>query len=526
MTDTRIRALIVGGDSRNLTDALLEWVNPIHISTDSGQKKVDTPIEVTAVVVITRWVSHSMFTKAREFAKKRGVPLVQAHTGNYILSELVRFKILGEDALQDRKKKHAPAPEPKVEAPPPAPVPEPIHEPTVTEQTGLTPEEVWELYGSKAIEIVKTALKPGDKVHEDDLMHLFEVADGGVGLPKESAIHLLPELAVLGLIQNTKGKTWQIPNTDVEFDYKTGEISESEEQLPDDSEVQPVLADKIVEKVKKGRKDRAESKLQWVELLGGINAGPYPTQRAIWDEALEHEEFSKPDGQPLVSDYYWTIIPIAIEYGVVERLKDGSYVVVPDDKVKLTRRGKSDPVVPDAEPIKHVEKKPEVKKQEPKKEPDKAKPKATKSGNPAVIVRSHYGGDIPVLDRCTAPTKTLKRMIPARYWDEAGARTVARIIGVKDFNQCMEVKEVFDNSEWDRLAFDTMRALPIETIIPFLKELPQDYDLTCVECAAKFLFTVSEQEFIKKMVDKGEFESFEIPKRCAECRKKARASRL
>jgi hypothetical protein len=397
--------------------------------------------------------------------------------------------------------------------------------PITVQQIGLTPEGVWDTYGSKAIEVVKGALKPGEKIHEDDLLQLFSMPDGGVGLPKESAVHLLPELAVLGLIMNVKGKTWQIPNLDVEFDYRTGEAATTEDAPVDDSEVEPVLTEQVVAKVKKGRQDRAASTLIWVELLGGVNPGPYPTQKAIWEEALEHEEFSRPDGQPLVTDYYWKIIPQAIEYGVVERLKDGSYVVVPDEKVKLTRRGGAVPTPDDVKEEAAKEKPKETpKKQEPKKQ--EVKKVKTKAGNPAVHVRNHYGGTIPVLDRYTAPTKTLKRMIPSRYWDEAGARTIARIVGVRDHNQCMELKDVFENAEWDRMAFDTLRQLPIETIIPFLKELPSDYDLTCVECKTKFLFTVSEQEFIKRMVDKGEFAVYEIPKRCKSCRDKAKAGRL
>lgn len=526
MSDNRLRALIIGGDPRILTEHLLEWIDPTHV--DNETKKLPQAPDVKVVVIVTRWVSHSMFEKARAFAKSRSISVLQAHTGNYIIPELVKFSYLpAEAANRNGKKKENPVPEPPKEEPAQPPAPEPTPESVTVEQVGLTPEAVWEMYGSKAIAIVKSTLKPGDKVHEDDLLHLFSIPDGGVGLPKESAVHLLPELAVLGLIENTKGKTWQIPNLDVEFDYRTGEsaISETTEEA-EDVEVEPVLAEEVSKKVKKSRRDRAESQLVWVELLGGLNPGPYPTRKSIWVEALEHEEFSKPDGQPLMGDYYWQIIPLAIEYGVVEALKDGSYVVVPDAKVKLTRRGSSDPVVPEPEEEvkKELPKKQEAKKPEPKKEGPK--PIKTKSANPAVQVRNHYGGTIPVLDRYTAPTKTLKRMIPGRYWDEAGARTVARICGVKDYNQCMELQDVFDDAEWDRLAFDTLRQLPIETIIPFLKEIPSDYDLTCIDCGKKFLFTVSEQEFIKKMVDKGEFDTYEIPKRCAECRKKARASRL
>ncbi len=548
MTDNRLRALIIGGDDRILTEHLLEWVNPTHV--DNETKKLPMAPDVKVVVIVTRWVSHSMFDKARTFAKGLGISVLQAHTGNYIIHELVKGKYLPEEATNGKKKKPAPEPEP-TPAPVPPPAPEPVKEPepVTVQQTGLTPEGIWELYGAKAIEAVRGALKPGEKIHEDDLLALFSMPDVGVGLPKESAVHLLPELAVLGMIVNVKGKTWQVPNLDVDYDYKTLEPTESHD---DTEEVEPMLEAGVVAKAEKGRKDRAESTLHWVELLGGLNPGPYPTQRSIWLEALEHEDFSHPDGQPLGADYYWKIIPEAIEYGVVERLKEGSYVVRPDEKIKLTRRGAKIAVPePEEEPKKKGRKRsrslPEVaaeverelledektlqqqdkhladiQKEDPKKKPV---PKS-QSKNPVVIVRNHYGGTIPVLDRFTAATKNLKRMIPTRYWYEAAARTVGRITGVKDHTQCEELRDGFDEVEWDRLAFDTLRQLPIETILPFLKDLPQDLHLQCVDCGTKFMFTVSEQEFIKRMVEKGEFESYEVPKRCAECRKKARASRL
>lgn len=537
MTDNRLRALIIGGDDRILTDHLLEWVNPTHV--DNETKKLPTSAnDVKVVVIITRWVSHSMFDKARTFAKGLGIPLLQAHTGNYVIHELVKGKHLPEDATsKNGKKKPEPAPEPAKPEPDPEPVKEP--EPVTVQQTGLKPDEVWELYGSKAIETVKGALKPGEKIHENDLIELFSMPDGGVGLPKESAVHLLPELAVLGLIINVKGKTWLVPNLDIDYDYKTLEPAEAQPEA-DHEEVEPMLAGEVSEKIEKGRKDRAESKLKWVELLGGLHPGPYASQKAIWEEALKYSEFSRGDnGQPLVMEYYWHIIPIAIEYGVVERLRDGSYVVVPDEKVKLTLRDASVQVPEEdekrdkrrkkrvvvEEPVEEpVAEEPEP-EPEPVKETPKRKPK-TESSNPVVIVRNHYGGTIPVLDRFAASTKTLKRLIPTRYWYEAAAQTIARITKVRDREQCEALRESFDEVEWDRLAFDTIRQLPIETILPFLKEMPQDMHLQCVDCGSKFMFTVSEQEFIKRMVEKGEFESYEVPKRCAECRKKARASRL
>lgn len=533
MTDKKLRALIIGGDKRNLTDNLLEWADVIHV--EQYQKKVPSSAEADVVVVITRWVSHGMYDQGKKFAKLRGIPCLQAHTGNYIVGELVKSGLLPKEAEEDRKKKkQEPESVQEIAPPPVAPVPEPAKE----ETTGLDPDQLWELYGTKAIMVIKNGLKPGEKIHEEDILELFSLADIGVGLPKETSIYLIPTLVAYGVLIQAGDKVWQSPKLDVDYNYKTGEVAESETPQPEQpEEIVPVLVKEIKARTKKDDKKRAESQLVWVELLGGLHPGPYSSQVNIWREALEYVEFSSKDtGAPLAEEYYWKIIPLAIEYGIVERQKDGSYVVVPDDKVTLTRRdGKGRkatqravrpkvdpepvPVVPDAPKAVPVP----LPKPKPLAEEKKERPK---TGDPTKIVRKHYGGLIPTLDRFTAVTKTLKRMIPQRYWSEMASRQVAKLIGVRDYNQCEELEVAFEAAEWDRLALDMLATLPIITILPFIKDLPQDYDLTCVDCMKKFMFTVSEQDFIKRMVDKGEFTSYEIPKRCQECRKKLRATRL
>lgn len=538
MTDKKLRALIIGGDKRNLTDNLLEWVDVIHV--EQYDKKVPANAETDVVVVITRWVSHGMYDQGKKFAKTRGIPCLQAHTGNYIVGELVKSGLLPKEAEENRKKKKSePEPEPVQEVPKEQPVPESV--PTMQESIGLDPDQIWELYGTKAILVIKNGLKPGEKIHEEDILELFAMPDIGVGLPKETSIHLLPTLVAYGVLIQAGDKVWQSPKLDVDYNYKTGEVADSETPEPEQPEViVPVLAKEVKARQKKDDKKRAESQLQWVELLGGLHPGPYSSQVNIWREALEYTEFSKPSGEPLGEEYYWKIIPLAIEYGVVERQKDGSYVVVPDDKVALTRRdgkgrkavqrtGKAKvdpepvPVVPDAPKVEQKAVPKPITIHVPKVEEKKEKPK---TGDPIKIVKKHYGGSIPVLDRFTAVTKTLKRMIPQRYWNEMASRQVAKLIGVRDYNQCEELEVAFDAAEWDKLALDMLSTLPVITILPFIKDLPQDYDLTCIDCAKKFMFTVSEQEFIKKMVDKGEFQTYEIPKRCQDCRKKLRANRL
>jgi hypothetical protein len=533
MTDKKLRALIIGGDRRNLTDTLLEWVDVTHV--EQYEKKVPAAAQADVVVVITRWVSHGMYENGKKFAKARGIPVLQAHTGNYIVAELIKSGLLPKEAEEDRKKKKSEQKPAQEIAPPPtvAPTTEPVKE----ESTGLDPDQLWDLYGTKAILVIKSSLKPGEKIHEDDILELFATPDIGVGLPKETSIHLLPTMVAYGVLIQAGDKVWQSPKLDVDYNYKTGEVAESETPTPEQpEEIVPVLAKEVKARVKHETKKRAEDQIVWVSLLGGLNPGPYPSQVSIWREALEHIEFSKPSGQPLGEEYYWKIIPLAIEYGVVERHKDGSYTVVPDATVTLTRRdGKGRkavrrvgrpkvdpepvPVAPDAPKAEPTP----IPKPPPKAEEKKEKPK---TGDPIKIVRKHYGGSIPTLDRFTAVTKTLKRMVPQRYWNELASRQVAKLIGVRDHGQCEELEIGFDAAEWDRIAIDMLMTLPVLTILPFLKELPQDYDLTCIDCAAKFMFTVSEQDFIRRMVDEKKFDTFEIPKRCIPCRKKLRANRL
>lgn len=516
----KLKILLVGGDNRQLKDRLLDWLDIVHV--DGDQHKIVSKADgIKSVVVMTKFVSRNLMDKARKYAREQGLKMLPVLTGNYVLPELVKVGLLPKEALEG-KKKQEPVPEPVsvVEAP----KPEPAQEPSPQASSGLTPDQIWAQYGGKAINVVKSAVKPGEKIHEDDLLELFSIPDG-VGLPKEDAIHLLPELAVLGMIVNTKGKTWQTPNLDADYDYRTGE---QEVEVPDDQdeEVKPVLVedkqkpsnpfDKHLKKnVGKGRHD-LYSKEHWVHLLGGIHPGPYRTQGDIFAEALKYQEFTHKSGIPVKQSYYWVIIPTAIKYGVVEKLPDGTYVVKPDPSVTLTLR-ESAKDAPKAVP------KPAV--------PSSAKP-AIPTGrppsDPVKLVHRHYGGTVPVLDRFTLPTKVLRKIVPKDHWDELAVTTVGRIVGVREKSQCLQLKDSFDQAEWDRLAFDAIRQMPIEIIVPFLREqTPQDYDLTCIECKEKFIFTVGEQEYMKRMVEQGRFESYDIPKRCKPCREKLRgASRL
>jgi hypothetical protein len=390
--------------------------------------------------------------------------------------------------------------------------------------TGLSPEEIWEKYGDKAIEVLKATVKPGEKVHEDDVFALF-ATEGGVGLPKEDARHLLPELSIRGVLVNTKGQTWMFPRLDVDYDESGERADGTLEDAGKDAEVQPVLSDAPTVKpvrpgVYRGGKVHGFPKEHWIGLLRGLPGGLYPCGKTLWERALEFEEFSHQNGTPLAWSYYWQILPTAIKKKIIEKKGKRRLFLHHDPSVVLTKRGTK----PEAEgrgPTDIEKKSAGSPEGDSAMKPPSPAPVKEES-NPVEAVRKHFGGMIPVLDRYTTPIGFLKRVLPAKNWDELAARTVAKIAGVKDWSTALYLKAAFDVAEWSRLAYETLKGLPVEVLAPHLKDVSQDFDLTCVDCGAKFIFTVSEQVYFQKMVDEGKFEEYVIPRRCRDCRGKLR----
>ena len=545
----KLRVLIVGGDDRNITDDILKNIDLTHV--EQTKKKIEAGVcpDAQVVVVITKFVSRAMWDMAKKFAKQRKIPLIQALTGNYVLHELKEKGILKEIIHSEPVAAKEEVPTPKKE-----------------EHVGISPDEVWNLYGQKAIDTVKAVLKPGEKIAEDDLLTLLSDSSS-VGLPKEDVIHVLPELAVRGVVTNIRGKTWKVPKI-TDFGTQEEEEAESEE------EVKAVLVEE-----KKGPEPDTEQKdkstipqhrrtiLAMVEKMSGLPAGPYRNYGDLWREVIKYEEFKKPDGTYGTDAQLWHWLPKAIEFGLAKKEEDGQISIIHDDKVTLTQIALPDYVdkhekgtllfrgcprhgrhylddrrnptkcencdsaltllcddegcklCPECEVCKEERKK--KGEADRKIEKEKQAKKAKTDEEVVRAIEANYDGHIPVLDKYAIPIRALKKMIPSLYWDSMACQTVAKIVNIGHHDNAQKFKDKLGKLEWDRLAYETIRNLPIETIAPFLKDEQKDIELKCVECLGKFTFTVGEQKFFE-----GKFDEVNVPKRCPDCRKKLRTNRL
>lgn len=566
--DKKLRVLIVGGDGdREFSDEVKANLDYVHLSKIKDRLTNGVCEGAQAVIVISRWVSNAMRDKARQYAKANGIPLVQAQTGNYILHELERYGILKDPIRLKKGKKPEPEPGPEEVPSEPSPKPEPTEKQRIS--VGLNPDELWSRYGQKAIDSIKTAMKPGDKLHEEDILTLL--ADpSAVGIPKGDLVEILPELAVRGVIVNIRGKTWKIPVV-VDFGETVPEeddsevepvLKEAEEEGESEPETEPEADSKRINYKGEPRQTR-RSILDMVEKLAGLPPGPYENHGDLWRQVIQYEDFRKPDGTYGTDAQLWHWVPEAIDYGIVEQDGDGKFVIIHDDRIVLTpvekpahvakhpegtqfffgcpRHGRHDlddrrnptrciqcdsaltylcddekcKFCPPCEVCAELGRKKAQEERDRQKEIQAKKAKTPEEIKKAVF--AHYDGAIPVLDKYAIPIRALKRMIPGLYWDSMACQTVAKIVSVGHHDNVMPLKELFDKLEWDRLAYDTIKNLPVETLAPFLKDEMKDLDLTCIECGSKFLFTVSEQKFFE-----GKFEEVSYPKRCRECRRKLR----
>lgn len=504
---TKMKVMIVGGDASKSTEEIDEILDYTHI--DSVKDKISLSHECQAVVVLVRWCNGSMFDKARAFAKSKDIPFIRAKSWNYIIPEMIASKLLPGDTQTKLKlrKEARNTRDPILEAPQEPALPSvhdaPAEEPVVevsTGKSGLSIDEMWEHYGKKSIDAVQSALKPGEKIHEDDLIAILSGPDW-VGLPRGDALNMIPELAVRGAIVHVKGKTWKRIDPDsLDFGYEPTEEEEvaartddAVKQLPQEEDEPPVP---VVYKIE-DKSDKLERKpvVRWIELLTGVGPGPYSSQSVLWKEALSYEEFSKPDGTPLSETYYWNVIPKAIKYGAVIKGENG-YTVNNDENVILTRRK-------DWKPKKAVPEKPEKKAE-------------AKELDHVECVQTHFEFGIPTLDRWSITVRCLKKMIPALFWDSLACRKVAEILEWKVADKAMALKEKFGIGEWDRLAYEYLKERPISELAPFLKDEPKDVELTCMDCAVKFTFTIGEQRWYAEKFKDG----FSHPKRCKTCRDK------
>ena len=327
---TKLRAIVFGGEDRNIPDDVREALDFYHVEQSSKSMKPTACPDAKCVILIAKFSRKAMAVAARDMAKKRKIPFVSARTGNYIIDELINQKLIDKPA-----KEVAIAEE--VE-----PVKEEVHEEEVVqvlapakkepEGTGLSPDDLWDLYGQKAIETLRSALKPGEKIAEDDLLALFQV-EGGVGLPAIDAIELLPELSMRGVILNVKGKTWKLASAITMDDGADLDAPEDNEEV--DAVLQEPEAEQ--EELKVPVSEKKGGVLYWAMMIGRLPDGVYETKHSIWAMARLHKEFVGLNGGPIADSYGTKVIPAAMELGIVVE-ENGKYRVRNSDHNPLTLR--------------------------------------------------------------------------------------------------------------------------------------------------------------------------------------------
>lgn len=604
---TKLKILIVGGEDRNIPDDVRDALDFHHVEQSAKDLSKQACPDAKAIVLIARFTREQMAHAAKKLARSRKIPFVSAKTGNYILHELVKHKVL--DKLPVKQPDPIPVTAESVpgrvdsEAAPTVADVAVAASPSPQASTGLSPEELWDKYGQKAIDTLQSALKPGEKIAEDDIVSLFQI-EGGVGLPQQDAIELLPELIIRGIITNVKGKTWRLSSS-VRMD-------DGEEVEEDAVEVETVLHEKSdnAYPMIAPKKKRVRSVEYWAKLLAGLPEGPYDSLNHIWSTARCCKEFTGTTGNPIVPSYSRKVIPVAIKLGIVTN-EGGVIKVNSDPSIKLTKcdhevttratprrntppRGNTPPSglqnthekghnfavkfcglpdvsyrgrmnlwrealkykefsLPDGEPLSQVygydivrlavkngyvtkegavyrikcdpavkltlrDDAPQDLPSQPIIKEAYQQKKASSEAEMIDLVNKYFGGIIPTLDRYTIPTRVLKKMIPDKYWETLWCQCIARIVNIGHHDNAMPLKEKFSSMERDRMAYDVLAKLPIETIAPFLKDEAKDEEKTCSECDEKFVFTVGEQKFFQ---DKFGSDATS-PKRCQKCRDKAR----
>lgn len=504
-TSTKLKVLIVGGESKHVSDDILAALDFHHIKPSAKSISNQICPDAKAIIVISKFVSAKLANSAKKLAKLRKIQFVSAKNWNYIIDELVKYRLAEKPVLGALVEsmpgrvitEDAPTvSDVAVAASPSKPVStEPV-------PTGLSPEDLWDKYGQKSIDTLQSALKPGEKIAEDDLLALFQV-EGGVGLPAVDAIELLPELSMRGVILNVRGKTWRMAKATMMDD---GEDLDTPE---DNDEVAAVLKEPSLPKPKPPANEK-KGALYWATLLGRLPEGPYNGVYRIWGVARTYKEFSRADGVALAASYGRNVIPVAMELGIV--VQDGStYRIRHVDDGPLTVREGADPDHPWAGRLNtknsganSIQKQPD--------DSQKIKPKS--DDDIVAVVNKHFGGSIPTIDRYTLPTKVLKKMIPAKYWETLWAQCIARIVNIGRHDNALKLKDKFSQMELDRMAYEVLGKLPVEVLIQFLKDEPKDQELTCMDCADKFIVSIQEWKYLQ---DKFKDEAA-LPKRCQKCR--------
>ena len=422
--------------------------------------------DVGVVIVLSDYVGKANASHGRDLARARGVPFTECSSENYVRTRLLEMKlIVDEEKVQTEKAAAAPVSESKTET-----------------SIGLTHDQVLQ-YLPQARKSVEELLEPGGIADESLFMPILAEY---VGLPIDIVKNLLiPELIVTGLIANTVGTTWKrMTGPGMEYRYTKGGP-----EAP---------------------KPRSTLKSTMIKNLQGLHPGPYRSKYAIAKEMEKYKEFVKQDGTTPTTNYLQRIVYEAQEAEAVFE-KDDQYFIKQEEEVKLTLIQKLEP--------KEEQKKEEPPKETPKPEPVtevkvgstivptsfvslsslKAEPTPPPTVAPAAPTASPATVERPLLEINTADVplqiSMLKKLIPEKFWDEAASRALSAQLLASGHGGRSVAKGAFSIQEWDALAWETLKKLPLANIIPvWPPEKYEDMRLICRDCGKTFIFTAAKQE--------------------------------
>lgn len=297
----RPRVIIVGGMDMNIPDELRKRFEIVkHLEQQTN--RVDRLPEADYIFVISDFVSHTIVDVVKHKAR---LPIVYLTRGwSHMKTELERRSILPPDSPEaaeeparqpDQKQKEAPG------------------------ATGLSNDDLWELYGKELKQAVTQTLKPRELIAEEDLL---DILSDLIGIPKEELRNLkvdgdpfLEKFHMWGLIDMPKEKVWCLMMGDDGFACG--------KDMPEEK----------ISGRKATRRHRPAGEGEERALkMSGLRMGPYLTAAELAREMMKYEEFHL-EGRPLSTQSLRKIIQRATELKIVDDTHEKLYVDHKDNVV-------------------------------------------------------------------------------------------------------------------------------------------------------------------------------------------------
>lgn len=455
-----LHIVVVGGD---ITRAAKSVTNTFEIThhSDGARHIRSTSEKVQAVVVLTKFKVVNSVQNARDFANTRNIPLLLVPSWNQIKDAVLACERLAPFTGYLAEKT--------------SDKPDPVEEKPVAEtDAGISEVELWDIYQDMAVETVRCFLKVGEKIHASELAPALS---SELSLSEKDVRLLMKRMHGAGVVSNIAGETWKLlPHGGQSYEY---EMDRREVPAPDPSRASAEHH---------GMPSR-------VPFVHGLPRGPYRTKREISVEMQKYKEFLWDDGSPLTPNGYLRIISQATASGAIKMAKSGLFEIDRRDDMKLTP----------------VEAAPKT-STEPAQAPEAPKPPAPKVSDDVRFLRNM----VDPIERSRTPNYIIagvKGAMSPQKWDWAATQSILSTLRKKGVEPKASIpRDLFENDEWDALAWELLRKMPLEVVAPLLVVIYEDETITCVECEEEFLFTKGEKMFF--------FEhDFAPPKRCKTCKK-------